>query len=89
MVCFPVCLVSQELNISELHLTSDEGKFVHIRAEPDRAKLGKRLRKDAATVTKAITELPVEKIKAFQTSGKMTIGSYEIAADEVQVGATP
>lgn len=45
---------TKELNIRTLNLTSDEATYVSTRAEPDKAKLGARLRGDFGKVAAAI-----------------------------------
>eukprot|EP01105_Mastigella_eilhardi_P022983 TRINITY_DN5749_c0_g1_i1.p1 TRINITY_DN5749_c0_g1~~TRINITY_DN5749_c0_g1_i1.p1 ORF type:complete len:1133 (-),score=359.61 TRINITY_DN5749_c0_g1_i1:58-3456(-) len=77
--------IKSELNIAELELTQDEAHYVRLRAEPDRAKLGKRLRKDATAVYKAVAAMTAAEIKQFQAAGKTTLSGHEITAEEVQV----
>jgi len=74
-----------ELNISELILSTDEGKYVKLSLDPDRAKLGKRLRADASAVYKAIAALSMDDIKKFIANGKMEINGKEICTDDVKI----
>jgi len=48
----------QELNVRLLTLTSDEDKFVTLKAEPNMATLGKRMGKNAKPVADAIRGTP-------------------------------
>ena len=74
-----------ELNILELKLSTEEGKYIKVTLEPERAKLGKRLRNKASAVYKAIAALSPESVKEFTQKGKIEIEGCEIAADDVKV----
>ncbi|KAH3760517.1 isoleucyl-tRNA synthetase [Pelomyxa schiedti] len=77
--------IQSELNIKELVLTSDEGKFVHVRVEADRAKLGKRLRKDMAKVLVGLAALSTESVREFQATGSIVIEGHKLTLDDVQI----
>ena len=77
--------ICSELNIRDLILTSDEEKYnVKYTVAADFAILGKKLRKDAIVVKKALPNLTSDEIKRFLTNGKITIDDkIELQSEDV------
>jgi len=71
--------------VKSVNLTSDEGTFVSVRADPERDRLGKRLRGDLGKVAKAIKELSHDKIRAFQADGKIEIEGHTLTSEDLKV----
>ncbi|KAL6072740.1 isoleucine--tRNA ligase [Balamuthia mandrillaris] len=74
-----------ELNLKNVVLTSDEGSYVVTRAEPDKDRLGKRLRKQFGPVSKALQALQHEQINQLRKDEKMEIEGCEILLDDVKI----
>ena len=77
--------ICSELNIRDLIITGDEDKYgVKYSIAADFAVLGKKLRKDAVKVKKALPELTSEEVKQFLKSGKTVIDkSIELLSSDV------
>jgi isoleucyl-tRNA synthetase len=74
-----------EMNISELLLTTNEGKYISVSLEADRARLGKRLRGEASAVYKGLANLTAEEINTLMKEGKLTVCGHELDMDDVKV----
>ena len=77
--------ICSELNVRDLVITSDEDKYgVKYSVAADFAVLGKKLRKDAVKVKKALPGLSSEDVKQFLQRGKTMIeGSIELLSEDV------
>ena len=77
--------ICSELNVRDLIITGDENKYgVKYSVVADFAVLGKKLRKDAVKVKKALPELTSEEVKQFLKSGKTVIDeSIELMSSDV------
>ncbi|KAI8326453.1 isoleucyl-tRNA synthetase [Martensiomyces pterosporus] len=78
--------VTEELNLRNLVLTSDEEAYgIKYRAEADFKKLGTKLRKDMPRVKKALPDVPSSEIKAAQASGSLVVDGITLGADDVNI----
>jgi len=77
--------ILEELNVRTVRLTNDEGSFVNVRADPDRDRLGKRLRGDMGKVSKAIKELSHDQIRAFQQDGRIDVEGHTLTSEDLKV----
>jgi len=78
--------VNSELNVQDVSLLSETAEFVQLTADPDRERLGKRLRSDFSAVADAISKLSQEQLAAFENEGKMTVRGHELTTEDVRVG---
>ncbi|EGG17942.1 isoleucyl-tRNA synthetase [Cavenderia fasciculata] len=76
--------VIEELNIQRLVLTSDDS-LVNIVAEPDRKRLGQRLKTALSDVTKQIANLSVDDLRAFQKKGELNIGEHVLTTEDLKI----
>jgi len=75
-----------ELNIINLVLTSDEEKYqVQYSLDAEWASLGKKLKKDAIRVKKALPSVSSDEIKEFLKTGKITIDGINLASEDFVV----
>lgn len=82
--------ISEELNIRDIELSSDEDKYnVQYTTTANWAELGKKLKKDAQKVKKALPALTTEEIKAFLKSGKITVDGIVLEKGDLMVKRGP
>ncbi|KAJ2505542.1 isoleucine--tRNA ligase, partial [Coemansia sp. RSA 2052] len=78
--------VTEELNLRNLVLTSDEDIYgIKYRAEADFKKLGTKLRKDMPRVKNALPDIPSAEIKAAQTSGTLVVGGITLETEDFNI----
>lgn len=78
--------ICEELNIHELILTSDEDKYnVHYRVDADWPSLGKKLKKDAQKVRKALPSLKSDDVRRFIQEKRITIDGIELLEEDLIV----
>lgn len=78
--------VQDELNVVTLSFTSDEAAVgIRYKAVADWGVLGKKLRKDLGRVKKALPDVPSDAIKAYQTSGQLTVDGIDLVAGDLTV----
>jgi isoleucyl-tRNA synthetase len=78
--------ICDELNIRDLVYSSDESKYnVQFSVLADFAVLGKKLKKDALKVKKALPNLTSEEVKGFLTSGNITVDGIPLTSDDLIV----
>jgi isoleucyl-tRNA synthetase len=77
--------VRDEVNVRSVELIGDESDLVDRRVKPLLPKIGKRLGSAIPAVMAAARDGAVE----FHTDGSVTLGGVTLAADEVEVLATP
>ncbi|PVI04071.1 hypothetical protein DM02DRAFT_611836 [Periconia macrospinosa] len=78
--------ISEELNVRNLVLSSDEEKYrVQYSAGADFSVLGKKLKKDAVKVKKALPNLTSQQIKDFIKSGEIDVEGIKLGKDEITV----
>ena len=78
--------ICEELNINDLVLSSDEGKHnVQYSVDADWPTLGKKLKKDAQKVKKALPNLTSDEVRHFVETGQMTVGGIKISKEDLIV----
>jgi isoleucyl-tRNA synthetase len=78
--------VTEELNVRDLILTTDEESYgVEYSVQADVKNLGQKFKKDAAKIRKALPALTGEQIHAFLESGKLTVEGHELLAEDLRV----
>jgi len=80
-----LALVRDEVNVRSVELIGDESDLVDRRVKPLLPKIGKRLGSAIPAVMAAARDGSVE----FHADGSVTLGGVTLAADEVEVLATP
>lgn len=78
--------ITEELNIQSLVLSSDEMKYnVQYSLSADWPTLGKKLKKDAQKVKKALPSLTSDDVKEFVKTKKMTVDGIELVEEDLLV----
>ncbi|KAI9501839.1 isoleucyl-tRNA synthetase [Coemansia spiralis] len=78
--------ITEELNLRNLVLTSDEAMYgIKYRAEADFKKLGTKLRKDMPRVKNALPNVPSSEIKAAQQSGSLLVDGIALSAEDINI----
>jgi isoleucyl-tRNA synthetase len=78
--------ILEELNVRDLVLSSDEDKYnVQYSATADFSILGKKLKKDAIKVKKALPNLTSQEIKDFIKNGEITIDGIRVEGEDLMV----
>ena len=78
--------ICEELNIHDLVLSSDEDKYnVQYSVTADWPTLGKKLKKDAQKVKKALPDLTSDDVRLFVKTGTITVGGIELLHEDLLV----
>ena len=78
--------ISEELNVHELILTSDEDSYnVQYTVTADWPFLGKKLKKDAQKVKKALPDLASDDVRAFVKSKHIVVDGIELLEEDLIV----
>lgn len=78
--------ISEELNIHNLVLTSDEAAYnVQYSVTADWPVLGKKLRKDMGKVKKALPSVTSDQVKEYAASGKLIVDGIELVEGDLVV----
>lgn len=78
--------ISEELNIQEIVLSSDEKKYnVQYSVSADWPTLGKKLKKDAQKVKKALPSLTSDDVQQFSDTGKINVDGIELVEGDLVV----
>ncbi|OAK99096.1 hypothetical protein IQ06DRAFT_15159 [Phaeosphaeriaceae sp. SRC1lsM3a] len=78
--------IVEELNIRDLVLSNDEEKYkVQYSATADFSVLGKKLKKDAVKVKKALPNLTSQEIKDFLKNGELLVDGIKVEAEDLMV----
>lgn len=78
--------ICEELNVRDLVLSRDEDKYnVQYSVSADFAILGKKLKKDAVKVKKALPGLSSQEVKDFLTKGEMTVDGIRVEKEDLIV----
>ncbi|KAL3479815.1 tRNA synthetases class I-domain-containing protein [Aspergillus californicus] len=78
--------ILEEINVQELILSSDEEKYnVQYSVTADWPTLGKKLKKDAQKVKKALPSLTSEDVKKFVADKKMSVDGIELVEEDLLV----
>ena len=78
--------ITEELNVRDLVLSSDESKFnVQYSVSADWPTLGKKLKKDAQKVKKALPSLTSDEVKRFVKEKKIDVDGIELSEGDLLV----
>ncbi|EON67537.1 isoleucyl-tRNA synthetase [Coniosporium apollinis CBS 100218] len=78
--------ICEELNVRDLVLSSDEDKYnVQYTCSADWAVLGKKLKKEAVRVKKALPDLSSDDIRNFMKSGAISVDGIELGEEDLIV----
>ncbi|KAK8159553.1 tRNA synthetases class I-domain-containing protein [Phyllosticta citrichinensis] len=78
--------ICEEMNVRDLVLSADEEKYnVQYSVSADWAVLGKKLKKDAVKVKKALPSLSTEEVKAYLKNGAITVDGIELGPEDLLV----
>ncbi|KAI4208557.1 MAG: hypothetical protein LQ346_000067 [Caloplaca aetnensis] len=78
--------ICEELNIQELVLSSDEGKYnVQYKVDADWPTLGRKFKKDAQKVRKALPGLESEDVRDFVQRKRITVDGIELSEEDLVV----
>jgi len=78
--------ITEELNIQDLVVSSDEAKYnVQYSVSADWPTLGKKLKKDAQKVKKALPSLTSAEVKKFVDDKKITVDGIELGEEDLVV----
>ena len=78
--------ISEELNVRDLVLSSEEDKYnVQYSVSADFSVLGKKLRKDAVKVKKALPDLKTQDIKDFLKTGEIVVDGIKLEKEDLFV----
>ncbi|KAF2091948.1 hypothetical protein K490DRAFT_61394 [Saccharata proteae CBS 121410] len=78
--------ICEEMNVRDLILTADEDKYnVQYSVGADWAILGKKLKKDAVKVRKALPGLSSEDVKSYLKKGSLTVDGIELGPGDLLV----
>lgn len=78
--------VTEELNIRDLVLTSEESRYgVEYSVLPDVKSLGQKFKKDAAKIKAALPKVSPEDLRAFLDTGSLTVEGQQLGADDLRV----
>lgn len=78
--------ISEELNVPNLVLTSDEAAYnVQYSVTADWPVLGKKLKKDMVRVKKALPGVTSDQVKEYVATGKLTVDGIELIAGDLVV----
>jgi isoleucyl-tRNA synthetase len=82
--------ISEELNVRDIEFSSDEDKFnVQYSVSANWAELGKKLKKDAQKVKKALPGLSTEACKGYLRSGTITVDGIKLEKGDLVVKRGP
>ncbi|KAI2615725.1 isoleucyl-tRNA synthetase [Hypomontagnella submonticulosa] len=78
--------VKEELNIRDVILTNDEERYgIHLEAKVDWPTLGKKLKRDAQVVRKALPDVTQEELRRYLKEKKITVKGIELEGDDINI----
>ncbi|WPH00029.1 isoleucine--trna ligase, cytoplasmic [Acrodontium crateriforme] len=78
--------ITEELNVRDLVLTSEESKYgVEYSVLADVKNLGQKFKKDAKKIKDALPKLSPEQIQTFLSTGNITVEGHELSAEDLRV----
>lgn len=78
--------VSEELNVRDVILTSDEAKYgVDYTVQADAKNLGMKFKKDAAKIKAALPKLSKTEISSFLSTGSLEVEGHKLCEDDLRV----
>ncbi|KAK4541990.1 hypothetical protein LTR36_007190 [Oleoguttula mirabilis] len=78
--------VTEELNVRDLVLTTEEGKYgVEYSVQADVKSLGMKFKKEAVKIKAALPKLSKEEIHGFLSTGALTVGGHQLGTEDLRV----
>lgn len=78
--------VTEELNVRDLVLTSEESRYgIEYSVQADVKNLGMKFKKDAAKIKAALPKLSASEIHVFLESGGITVEGHQLSAEDLRV----
>ena len=78
--------VTEEMNVRDLILTSDEAKYkVQYGVQADVKNLGMKFKKDAAKIKAALPKLSAADIRSFLDTGDIIVEGHQLSAEDLRV----
>eukprot|EP00301_Raphidiophrys_heterophryoidea_P026968 c9418_g1_i3.p1 GENE.c9418_g1_i3~~c9418_g1_i3.p1 ORF type:complete len:1211 (+),score=221.13 c9418_g1_i3:517-3633(+) len=77
--------VIEQLNVRGVEYTTDEQKYVELKAQPEFALLGERLGNDMKAVAKEVAALTNSQIQSFEKSGSIALAGYSFVRGEIKL----
>ncbi|KAK5125947.1 hypothetical protein LTR85_011302 [Meristemomyces frigidus] len=78
--------VTEELNVRDLVLTTEESKYgVEYSVQADVKSLGMKFKKEASKIKSALPKLSKEDIHGFLTAGAVTVEGHKLGAEDLRV----
>lgn len=78
--------VTEELNVRDLVLTSEESQYgVEYAVQADVKNLGMKFKKDAGKIRAALPKLSAAEIRGFLDTQKLTVEGHELSAEDLRV----
>ncbi|EMR71230.1 putative isoleucyl-trna synthetase protein [Eutypa lata UCREL1] len=78
--------ILEELNVTEVVLTSDEQQFnIQLEAKVDWPVLGKKLKKDVKVVRDGLPKLSQEDLQTYSLEKKITVGGIELGEGDLSI----
>jgi len=80
--------IASEINALNVSVTTEEGGYVVRKLEANMGVLGKRLKKEASAINKALKEFTPEQVTAFLATGSGTVLGQTVTMEDVKVSHT-
>lgn len=78
--------ITEELNVRDLVLTSEESKYgVDYSVLPDVKSLGQKFKKDAAKIKAALPKVSADELRSFLDTGKLVVEGKELTFEDLRV----
>lgn len=78
-------IILSEVNIKEIEFITDDSGILKKKVKPNFKTLGPKFGKDMKPVSEAITGMSAEELKTLETSGQITLKSFEIVLSDVEI----
>jgi len=78
-------IIKKEINLKTIDYCTDENQFINLTAKPNSPVLGKRLQKKFGPISKAIRELTMDDILAYEQNGFIEIDDEKLAGDDLLI----
>lgn len=80
--------IKLELNVRTVSFSTDDEKYLVLKADPDGRVLGKRLGKEFAKVLKIVKQMGTDEVLAFERDGSMKVEGHTLNAADVKISRT-
>jgi isoleucyl-tRNA synthetase len=81
--------IKTELNIKEVHYSTNEDKYIKLYAKPNSRVLGKRLGKAFGKMMGMVKKLDSETLKAYEASGSLDLDGITLSGEDIFVYREP